>query len=129
MLFGTKDKLRNAKSLNMVYNDIEIKHYAKVKYLGCILEEIFSDESMALNVVHKINSRPKFLHTPNCFLTPPLHRLLYNALIQPLSNYVCTAWFLTLSKNVRLRLPATQNKCIRFCLQLDKMSKIFVMTF
>ena len=39
ILFGTKHKLRSAKSLNIVYNDIEIKQHAKVKYLGCILDE------------------------------------------------------------------------------------------
>ena len=36
ILFGTKHKLRNAKSLNIVYNGIEIKQHARVKYLGCI---------------------------------------------------------------------------------------------
>ena len=34
ILFGTKHKLRNAKTLNIVYDDIEIKQYEKVKYLG-----------------------------------------------------------------------------------------------
>ena len=43
--------------------------------------------SLALNVLGKVNSRLKFLHR---FLTPPLNRLLCNALIQPLFDYVCT---------------------------------------
>ena len=119
ILFGTKHKLRSAKSLNIVYNGIEIKQHAKVKYLGCILNESLSGESMALNVIDKINSRLKFLHRQNRFLTPPLRRLLCNALMQPLFDYACTAWFPNLSKKLRLRLQATQNKCIRFCLQLD----------
>ena len=87
ILFGTKHKLRNAKSLNIVYNGIEIKQHAKVKYLGCILDESLSGESMALNVIDKINSRLKFLHRQNRFLTLPLRRLLCNALIQPLFDY------------------------------------------
>ena len=44
--------------------------------------------------------------------------------MQPLFDYACTAWFPSLSKKLRLKLQATQNKCIRFCLQLDKMSRI-----
>ena len=40
ILFGTKHKLRNAKSLDIVYNGIEIKQHAKVKYLGCILDSL-----------------------------------------------------------------------------------------
>ena len=55
ILFGTKHKLGNAKSLNIVYNGIEIKQHAKVKYLGCILDKSLSGESMALNVIDKIN--------------------------------------------------------------------------
>ena len=129
ILFGTKHELRNAKSLNIVNNGIEIKQHAKVKYLGCILGESLSGESMALNVIDKINSRLKFLHRQNRFLTPPLRRLLCNALIKPLFDYVCTAWFPNLSKELRLRLQATQNNCISFCLQLDKMSKICVNEF
>ena len=34
-----KHKLWNAKSLNIVYDGIEIKQHAKVKYLGCILDK------------------------------------------------------------------------------------------
>ena len=68
-----------------------MKQHAKVKYLGCILDESLSGESMALNIIAKINSCLKFLQRQNHFLTPPLHRLLFNALIQPLFDYACTA--------------------------------------
>ena len=84
---------------------------------------------MALNEIDKVNSRLKFLHRQNCFLTSPLRRLLCNALIQPLFDYACTAWFSNLSKRLKLYLQESQNKCIRFCLQLDKRSKIHVKEF
>ena len=130
ILFDTKHKLWNAKSLNIVYNSIEIKQHAKVKCLGCILDEVSLVNQWLCNwLIDKKNSRLKFLHRQNLFLTPPLRRLLCNALIQPLFDYACTAWFPNLSKKLRLRLQATQNKCIRFCLQLDKMSRICVKEF
>ena len=91
ILFGTKHRLQNAKALNIVYIGTEIKQYEKVKYLGCILDQNLSGESMALNVIDKVNSCLKFLHRQNCFLTPPLCRLLCNALIQPLFDYPCKA--------------------------------------
>ena len=84
ILFGTRHKLRNAKTLNTVCNGTAIKQYEKVKYLGCILDQSLSGESMALNVIDKVNSRLKFLHRQNRFLTPPLSRLFCDALIQPL---------------------------------------------
>ena len=82
--FGTKHKLRNAKALNIMCNGTEIKQYEKVKHLGWILDQNRSGESMALNVIDKVNSRLKFLHRQNRFLTPPLRRRLCNSLIQPL---------------------------------------------
>ena len=51
ILFGTKHKLRNAKDLNIIYSGTEIKHYAKVKYLGCILDRSIPGESMVLKVI------------------------------------------------------------------------------
>ena len=84
---------------------------------------------MALFVIDKINSRLTFLHRQNRFLTPPLRTLLCNALIQPLFDYACTAWSPNLPKRLRLRLQPMQNKCMRFCLQLDKMSRICVNEF
>ena len=59
--------------------------------MGCILNQSLSCESMALNAIDKINSRLKFLHRQNRFLTPPLRRLLCNALMQPLFDYAYTA--------------------------------------
>ena len=100
-MFGTKHKLQNAKSLNIVYNGIEIKQHAKLKYLGCVLDESLSGESVALNEIDKINLRLKLLLRQNRFLTPPLRRLLCNALIQPLFDYLCTAWLPNLSKKLR----------------------------
>ena len=73
---------------------------------------------MALNVVHKINNKLKFLYCKNSFLTPALRRLLCNALIQPHFDYACSAWYL------KHRIQTTQNKCMRFCLQLDKLKHI-----
>ena len=68
----------------------KIKQHVKVRYLGCILDESLSGESMALNVIDKINSRLKFLLDKIVFLSTTLRRLLCNALIQPLFGYACT---------------------------------------
>ena len=81
--FEGKHKLRNAKALNIACNDTEIKQYAKVKCLWSILDQSVSGESKASNVIDKVNSRLKFLHRTNRFLTPSLLILLCNALIRP----------------------------------------------
>ena len=75
---------------------------------------------MALRVIEKINSRPKFLYRKNRFLDVPIRRpLLCNVLNQPHFDYACAAWYPNLTKKIKDKLQATQNKCIRFCLKLQ----------
>ena len=83
-----------------------------------------SGETMTLFVINKINNKLKFLYRKNKFLTPTLRRLLCNALIQPHSDYACSAWYPNLNKKLKNRIETCQNKCIRSCLQLDKMAHI-----
>ena len=42
----------------------------------------------------------------------------------PHFNYACSALYPNLTKKLKYRLQTTQNKCKRFCLQLDKFSYI-----
>ena len=79
---------------------------------------------MALKVINKINSRLKFLYTKNKFLTPALRSLLCNALIQPHFDYALSAWYPNLTQKMKKKTQITQNKCIRYCLQLGKMTHI-----
>ena len=78
ILFDSKHEIKKSKLLNIQYNDIKIKQYSKVTYLGCIFDETLSGESMAIHVINKINSRLRFLYHQNRFLNFPLHRLLCN---------------------------------------------------
>ena len=57
-----------------------------------------SGEAMALNIIHKINNKLKFLYRKNVFSTPKLRRLLCNVLIQPHFDYACSAWYPNLTK-------------------------------
>ena len=124
ILFSSKRKVRKASPLNIQYKDIKIKQYSKVTYLGCILDETLSGESMATHVINKVNSRLRFLYRQNKFLDIPLRRLLCNAMIQPFFDYACNAWYPNLNKNLKKRLQAAQNKCIRFCLKLGDRTSI-----
>ena len=81
---------------------------------------------MAIHVINKVNSRLRFLYRQNKFLDIPLRRLLCNAMIQPFFDYACNAWYPNLNKNLKTRLQAAQNKCIRFCLKLGGRKSIRV---
>ena len=119
ILFDTKYKLIKVSSLDIKYGEIHIKQYHTVTYLGCLLDETLSGESMAVKVINKINSRLKFLYRKNRFLSPPFRRLLCNSLIRPHLDYACSGWYPNLNKRLKSILQILQNKCIRFCLNLN----------
>ena len=129
ILFGSKYKIKKARPLNIIYGDISIKQYDKVTYLGCILDNTLSGESMALHVINKINARLKFLYRQRKFLTKPLRRLLCNAMIQPFFDYASSVWYPNINVNLSKRLQAAQNKCMRFCLDLGHRETIRVEHF
>ena len=52
-----------------------------------------------------------------------------NALIQPHFDYVCSAWHLNLNKKFKSKLQIVQNRCIRYCLQLDNRCHIVTKDF
>ena len=101
ILFGTKLNIKQAEQLNTVYGNLKIKQYTKVTYLDCILDESLSEESTALHVLNKINSRLRFLYIQNRFLNKTLWRLLCNAMIQPFFDYACSAWYPSLKKDLQ----------------------------
>ena len=129
ILFSSKRKVKKAIPLNIQYKDKKIKQYSKVTYLGCILDKTLSGESMATHAINKVNSTLRFLYRQNKFLDIPLRRLLCNAMIQPFFDYACNAWYSNLNKNLKTRLQAAQNKCIRFCLKLGDRTSIKVKEF
>ena len=79
---------------------------------------------MTLSVINKINNKLKFIYQKNRFLTPALRPLLCSALIQPHFDYAYSAWYANLTKKLKNRIQASQNKRIHFCPQLDKITQI-----
>ena len=70
------------------------------------------------------NSRLSYLLRKKHFLIPSLRRFSCNALIQLYFDYACTAWYPNLNKKLKNKIQTTQNKWLRFCLNLDKMADI-----
>ena len=103
---------------------LDIKQHLQFIYLGCALDETMSDEPMALKVTNKISGKLKFLYRKNGYLTKELRRILRNTLIQPHFDYAYPAWYPNLNVKAKRKIQIIQNKCIRFCLKLDKMHHI-----
>ena len=50
-------------------------------------------------------------------------------MIRPFFDCACPAWYPSLRKDLQKRLQVSQNNCVRFCLQLDKKTRIGVAEF
>ena len=46
--------------------------------------------------------------------------MLGNVIIQSHFDYACSAWYPNLNEKLKKKIQITQNKCIRFCLKLEK---------
>ena len=73
---------------------------------------------MALSKIDQVNSK--------LLLTLRLGRLLYNAVINLIFIMPTKFGFQVSQRKKKLSIQATQNKCMMFCLRLDKMSRISV---
>ena len=70
----------------------------------------------------KLTTSWNFFIVKMFFLTPKLRCL--NALIQPHFDYACSVWYPNLTKKLKHRIWMTWNKCICFCLPLDKLKHV-----
>ena len=69
IMFDTKKHPLNKDStLDIKYGEIHIGQYHTVTYLGCTLDEGLSVESIALNIIKKVNIRLRFLYREKRFL-------------------------------------------------------------
>ena len=73
ILLTIKQRAKNIHKLNIRYKEINKKEQVQVTYLGWVLNELMSVESMALKIINKI--------------TQELRRLPCNTLIQPHFDY------------------------------------------
>ena len=93
ILFSPKHRSKSIGRIDISYKDVNVKQYSKVTYLGCVLDECLTGESMAMQVCTKVTSKLKFLYRKNRFLSKDLRRFLCNALIQSHFDYACAPWY------------------------------------
>ena len=124
ILFGSKPRLKSQSKLDINCHGQSIESNVEVKYLGATIDQNLSFESMARSVIKKANGRLKFLYRKGKFLTRYTRKRLVSSLIQCHFDYASAAWYNGLSQELKNKLQVTQNKLIRFVLNLDSRSHI-----
>lgn len=118
ILFGSKRKLRKVKDFSVSCGNNIIKAQLSVKYLGHVLDNTLSGMTCANDVIKKVNARLKFLYRQNSVLDFDMRKTLCDSLVQCLFDYACSAWYNGLSRTLKLKLQRTQNKVVRFILNI-----------
>ena len=108
------EKNSSSKDLIIKRNENNIKQHRTVEYLGTLLDDNMSGESMALKVLSKINQKIKFLYRQRKYLSPSLRRMLCNSLIQPHFDFACVSWFPNLPAKLKKKIQTAQNQYIRY---------------
>ena len=124
ILFGSKRKLNRVCDFDVKYKNHCIMGVTSVKYLGVMLDQDLSGNSMVSNVIAKALGKLKFPYRQGHFLNSELRKTLCTALIQCHLDYCCTAWYQSLSNVLKQKLQVVQNKIVRFVLKLPPRSHI-----
>ena len=69
--------IRDSKSADPIVikrNEVTLKQFSTVEYLGCLLDETLSARNMALKVLKKINGELRFLYRQGKYLNPRLRQ-------------------------------------------------------
>ena len=125
ILFGSKLRLRSRSNLNIECKGSKIEPKDKVKYLGAILDQTLSGESMVNSILQRANARLKFLCQKQNFFN--FHTKFFFSHV-PHTMPFRLRLFLLVYGNFKIakknRLQVTQNKIIRFVLKMDPRSHV-----
>ena len=64
-MFGPKRKLNKDSQFSVSCNSHDITRSNKVKYLGLVIDNTLSGESIVQNIISKVNGKLKFLYRHN----------------------------------------------------------------
>ena len=118
LIISSKRKRHNAHNFTITFEDQTIRPSPVVKYLGLQINNNLSGDEIAQSIISKANGRLKFLYRHRELLNFKTRKTLSQALILSHLDYATGAWYAALSKKYKDALQVTQNKVVRFVLEL-----------
>ena len=126
IIFGTNKTLQLAPQLNIECAGNKLANRSSVKYLGVDLDQTLSGEIISKKLVSKINGKLSFLYRNTKSFNLETKKLLVSALIQCRFDYASSCWYSGLTKYFKSKIQITQNKVIRYLLNLTLQGPILV---
>jgi hypothetical protein len=124
ILFGTKRRVNKIENFKIECLGQPIMGKDSIKYLGINIDQSVSGEAIAKNIIKKANGRMKFMYRQGSCLNQNCRKILCSALIQCHFDYACCSWYSGLSRELQHKLQTTQNKMIRFILNVGPRTHI-----
>ena len=119
IVFGSKRKLNKLDNFSVSYGNSVIKGQRHIKYLGVVIDQCLSGDTMANNIIAKTLAKLKFLYRYKNCLNQTLRKNPSMALLQCHLDYCATTWYPTLSVRLKNKLQTTQNKIARYILNYN----------
>ena len=90
MLFGTTNRLKTAREIDVLYNNQIINFTETYKYLGNTVDHYLNFSENCEKSYKKASSRLRLLEQMRCYPTSKAARLVYITMITPLLTSSCT---------------------------------------
>jgi hypothetical protein len=118
IIFSSKRKQCQTRNFVVTLENHAIEPKHEVKYLGLKLNNTLSGEPVVKDIQSKCTNRLKFLYRHRDSLNSKIRKTLALALTQSYFDYAVSAWYMGLSRANKKKIQVSQNKVIRFILNL-----------
>ena len=118
IVFASKRKQSQTNNFQINHANFVVKASKNVKYLGLVVNSVLSGEEIVSSIVKKATTRLKFLYRHKSLLNEYVRKLLCKSLLLCMFDYALTSWYSSVSKKAKRSLQITQNKIVRFILDL-----------
>ena len=125
ILFGTGHRLGRVADFHISCAGSVINPVTAVKYLGVTLDQRLKFTDHAKEVMGRCAGRLAFLYRQSAFLNFHCRRLLCNALVQPYLDYCSTAWYSSLTVDMKRKFDVIQRRMVRFVYSRDRLHHVY----
>ena len=114
MAFGTRHKVKKAKRVVLLVNDVPLQMVPTYKYLGFMLDSTLSFNYHVKSVANTVTYKAVLLGKIRKFLTEEVALQIYKSMILPYLDYGDVI-FANAGQEGLLKLQRLQNRCLKIC--------------
>ena len=119
MVFGSRSKVKKAKSVTLTLKDDILKKVPTFKYLGLTLDTTLNYNHHISSVIRIVLHKMTLLAKMKKYLNNDVALLIYKSMLLPYLDYADVIFYKSNSSDLD-KLQRLQNRCLRICLGYDR---------